>query len=252
MNNPRRLTALFLVLLAFQSLCFAKAPAINWYGFDKTFISNHYSDSAIGDITAKQFHHAQNVHGIDCGGDDGELHIGLRLPEVSLTSAEMPLTAPIVDGDVNWGLVAELPNAALANGPSLLASLEGKSATFHGYFRVWEEGHGAGASPPSNPHHVFEVHPAWGFDGGNIHFMRKNLVASVSGFSGYGATKFKPMFQAFTDGTWPLAFQDGRQLHVGLMKNANFYQLPVKVKTIHDFAGGKEITLDVFSDQAMS
>lgn len=52
--------------------------------------------------------------------------------------------------------------------------------------------------------------------------------------------------------TWPLAFQDEQQLHLGLVKNANFYQLPVKVTSINAVTNGKEVTLDVFSDQAMT
>lgn len=246
----RRIAVSLLVL--FLSANLALAQTITWYGFDQTFISSHYTDSAIGDITATQFHPAGNVHSTSCGGNDGELHIGIRLPEVQLPTDEMPLTAPVIGADPDWGLVAELPNASLGTGPTLLAQLAGMSATFHGFFRVWDEGHGAGASPPSNPHHVFELHPAWGFDGTGVHFFRKNLVKSMAGFSGYGATKFKPMFQAFNDGTWPLAFQDGQQLHLGLVRNANFYQLPVKVISINAVTNGKEVTLDVFSDQAMT
>lgn len=241
-----------LLLIFLFSFNLSVGQTITWYRFDKTFISNHYNDSAIGDITTTAFHPAGSVHSTSCGGDDGELHIGFRLPEVDLPSSQMPLTAPRSGSDPNWGMVAELPNAASGNGPSLLGQLAGMSVTFRGFFRVWDEGHGTGASPASNPHHVFEVHPAWGFDGGSIHFLKKNLVRSMAGFSGYGATKFKPMFKAFNDGTWPLAFQDGQQLHLGLVKNSNFYQLPVKVKSVHSLSGGKEFTVDVFSNQAMT
>ncbi len=239
-----RFTLFGLVIFLGASLCVGQ---ITWYRFDRTFISNHYTDSAIGDITANQFHPAHNVHSTSCGGEDGELHIGLRLPEVGLPSSQMPLTAPPAGTDPDWGLVAELPNANGGNGPALLAQLAGIPTTFHGYFRVWDEGHGQGASPPSNPHHVFEVHPAWGFDGGTVHFMRKDLVKRIPGFRGYGLAKYRPMFQAFSNGEWPLAFQDGQQLHLGLVKNANFYQIPVKVKSISSITGGRAVTVDVFS-----
>lgn len=250
MRFLHRFFQLLLVVLLLETISLGQN--LSWYGFDKTFISNHYADGAFADITAISFHPAANVHSTSCGGNDGEFHIGFRLPEVQLPGSQMPLTAPPSGSDPNWGLVAELPNASQGSGPSLLGQLAGMSVTFHGYLRVWDEGHGTGDSPPSNPHHVFEVHPAWGFDGGSVHFLKKNLVKSMTGFSGYGATKFKPMFKAFNDGTWPLAFVDGQQLHLGLVKNANFYQLPVKVKSVKAITGGKEYTVDVFSNQAMT
>jgi hypothetical protein len=51
---------------------------------------------------------------------------------------------------------------------------------------------------------------------------------------------------------WPLAYQDGGRLFVGLAKDQNFYQLPVKVKAKRSVSGGHEWTLDVFSDKAIS
>jgi hypothetical protein len=189
-----------LALLLCASLC--AGQNVTFYRFDKTFISNNYSDSAIGNLTVNQFHPAGNVHSTSCGGNNGELHIGFRLPEVGLPGNQMPLTAPPSGTDANWGAVAELPNASAGNGPSLLTQLAGTPITFHGYFRVWDEGHGQGASPPSNPHHVLEVHPAWGFDGGSIHFMRQDLVKKMPGFWSYGLAKYRPMFQSFSNGEW--------------------------------------------------
>ncbi len=239
----RYLSVLALFLCA--SICVGQT--VTFYRFDKTFISSNYSDSAIGDLTVNQFHPAGNVHSTTCGGNDGELHIGFRLPEVGLPANQMPLTAPPSGTDPNWGAVAELPNASAGNGPTLLAQLAGVSITFHGYFRVWDEGHGAGNSPPSNPHHVLEVHPAWGFDGGSLHFMRQDLVKQIPGYRGYGLAKYRPMFQAFSNGDWPLAFQDDQTLRVGLVRNSNFYQIPVKVKSISNVNGGHAATVDVYS-----
>lgn len=45
--------------------------------------------------------------------------IGMRLPEVNLPSGQMSLTNTPTGSDPNWGLVAELPNANLGNGPAL-------------------------------------------------------------------------------------------------------------------------------------
>lgn len=246
----KRTTFVLLTVLFLQTICFSQA--LTWYRFDNTFISNSYSNSAIGNLSFNNFHPAGNVHSTSCGGNDGELHIGMRLPEVALPAAQMPLTNAPSGTDPNWGLVAELPNASQGNGPSKLAQLSGQPITFQGYFRVWDEGHGSGASPPSNPHHVFEMHPAWGFKGGIVTFMQKNLVASMASYQGYGATKFKPMFQEFTNQVWPLAYQDGQTLFVGLKKNANFYQLPVRVTGITSVTGGHEVKVEVFSNQAMT
>jgi hypothetical protein len=246
-QEPQKMKRYLSVVALFLSAGLCVGQSVTYYRFDKTFISNNYSDSAIGNLTVTGFHPAANVHGTSCGGDDGELHIGFRLPEVNLPIAQMPLTAPPSGTDVNWGAVAELPNASEGNGPSLLAQLAGMSVTFHGYFRVWDEGHGVGQVFVSNPHHIFEVHPAWGFDGGSVHFMQKDLIKTMSGYRGYGRAKYVPMFQAFSNGTWPRAYQNGQRLYLGLVKNANFYQIPVKVKSIVDINGGHSVTLDVYS-----
>src|SRR5262245_43527431 len=116
MKILHRIAQVLLIVLLFQSLTLGQT--ITWYRFDMTFISNHFSDSAFGDITATTFHPAANVHSTSCGGNDGELHIGFRLPEVQLPGSQMPLTGPPNGTDPNWGLVAELPNASLGNGPS--------------------------------------------------------------------------------------------------------------------------------------
>ena len=245
----KKTTSLLVFVFLFHTVCISQS--LTWYRFDKTFITATYPDSAMGQLSFRNFHPAANVHDTSCGGDDGELHIGMRLPEVNLPTGQMPITNAPKDADANWGLVAELPNASHGNGPSRLTTLTGKPITFHGYFRVWDEGHGAGASPASNPHHVFEIHPAWGFDGTGVSFTKKNLVASMTDYSGYGASKFKPMFKAISSGAWPLAYQDGQTFFLGLVKNANFYQLPVIPTSARTIDGGHEFTVEVFSDAAM-
>jgi hypothetical protein len=59
-------------------------------------------------------------------------------------------------------------------------------------------------------------------------------------YQGFGATKFKPMLSAVSDEKWPLAYQDGGRLFVGLAKDQNFYQLPVKVREKKAVSGGHE------------
>jgi hypothetical protein len=161
----------------------------------------------------------------------------MTLPEVNLPNGQMPLSDSPGGDDEDWGVVAELPNTKSDSGKSQLAKLAGQPLKFFGYFRVWDEGHGQGHVFPSNPHHVFEVHPAWGFsgtaaNGTAVNFMRKDLVRPMESYRGFGATKFKPLFKSLTDEEWPLAFRSGGRLHLGLRRFSNFFQLPVKIKSI--------------------
>jgi hypothetical protein len=158
--NTWKVSRTCLVLCLLCSVTLAQQPKLTWYPFDATFISARYSDSAIGELPAKASQAAKNVHAETCGGDDAELHIGIKLADVNLHPNQLPLSGPVVMGDSGWGIVAELPNGKLADGPAKFAKLAGKPITFTGYFRVWDEGHAKGAVHPSNPHHVFEVHPA--------------------------------------------------------------------------------------------
>lgn len=183
---------------------------------------------------------------------DAELHIGMTLAEINLPAGQMPLSDSPEGDDEDWGIVAELPNTNAGDGKAQLALLKNKPVTFFGYFRVWDEGHSGGAVHPSNPHHVFEVHPAWGFSGTGVNFMRKDLVRPMASYRGYGATKFITLFRTLTDGEWPLAYRSGGRLHLGLMKFANFFQLPVRVRSIKSVSGGHEVRVDVYSDQAMT
>src|SRR5260370_22985184 len=84
LNRGLKMKRYLSVLALFLCVSICVGQNVTFYRFDKTFISNNYSDSAIGDLTANQFHPAGNVHPRSCGGNDGELHIGFRLPEVGL------------------------------------------------------------------------------------------------------------------------------------------------------------------------
>jgi hypothetical protein len=149
----------FLLIPALQTI-FAAPGTITWYKFNKKFVTDHFaSDSAIGMITATNWKAAATVHSIRCGGDDGELHIGL--PEAGIQfDGSHPISALAAsDGtDPRWGVVAELPNAS-EDGPDELDTLEGTQVTFSGYYRLWDEGHAHGQDGVTNPHHVLELHP---------------------------------------------------------------------------------------------
>jgi hypothetical protein len=251
--KTRKFLALVVTSLLWPSFSLAQQPTVHWYAFDNDFISANYAaDSAIAELSAKRFNAAKTVHSIKCGGNDGELHIGISLSDVRLSASQMPLTSSPDGDNQDWGLVAELPNAGDGDGPKQLKKLNGKAVTFQGYFRVWDEGHAVGVVHPSNPHHVFEVHPAWGFNGAGATFIDAGLIDSMDGYSGFGATKFKPLFKRLNDGEWPLAYQAGGSLHVGLIKDQNFYQLPVRVRKIKAVNGGHEVTVDVYSDKAQT
>jgi hypothetical protein len=249
MEGFMRKLILLLVTLAVETPVGA-APnptTYNWYRFRKDFITANYQGGvAVGSLAAKHWAAAKNAHSIDCGGSDGELHIGIF--DSGLDPGNPEPSAP--EGDATeWGVVAELPNSADGDGQSVLNQHSDSAAVFSGYFRVWDEGHSVGAVHPSNPHHVFEVHPAWGFkiDGGPK-FDRKDLIDSMSGFRGFGATIFKPLFQHLDDGDWPMVYQDDTYLYVRLIKASNFFQLPIIVQAVNGFQDGHIASVDVYSD----
>lgn len=245
MKTLRPFLATLLLVSLFTGVCVAQE--ITWYKFDRDFINARYSDSAIGTLRFTEAHPAGTIHASKCGGKDAELHIGMTLAEVQLPAGQMPLSDSPNSDDDDWGVVAELPNTRLGNGKAKLAQLAGQPIEFAGYFRVWDEGHSGGQVFPSNPHHVFEIHPAWGFRGAGVNFMRGDLVRPMATYSGYGATKYKPLFQSLNDEEWPLVFRDGGTLYVGLMKFSNFFQLPIRVKSIKSVTRGHEVKVDVFS-----
>jgi hypothetical protein len=223
------------------------AQDIRWYPFDKDFIANQYSNSAIGELRVKKFKPAQTIHSESCGGNDAEIHIGIKKNDIDLPDAQMPASGAVGPA-TKWGIVAELPNARDGDGKARLGDLENKPATFIGYFRVWDEGHAVGTVAPSNPHHVFEIHPAFAFSGEGVNFSRVDLVAAMPNYRGFGFGKFGPLLKSLGKFKWPLAYKDDDNLFVGLpFKQSNFYQLPIEVTHIKSVTGGHEITVNVFS-----
>jgi hypothetical protein len=175
------------------------------------------------------------------------LHIGIKKNDIDLPDDQMP--ASNHSGPASkWGIVAELPNAKGGDGKARLNDLSNQPVTFVGYFRVWDEGHAVGQTHPSNPHHVFEIHPAWAFSGDGVDFSRVDLVDSMPNYRGFGFGKFGPLLKSLAKSRWPLAYTDDDFLHVGLpFKQSNFYQLPIRVTFIKNVSGGHEAIVDVFS-----
>ena len=219
-----------------------------WFRFNIAFIEARYAtDSAIGELEALNWARASRVHSVSCGGNDGELHIGSFEHEIDVPQAQRPVSHPM-ELDEDWGIVYELPNARDGNGPALLTNSGPDSpATFRGYFRVWNEGHGSGAVFPSNPHHVLELHPACGFTVGNTVFDAPELVAPIAGYRAYGITRLRQFLEPLEDGDWPLVYRDGDDLVVSLQRSQNFFQFPAIVRSKTAVTGGHELILDIFS-----
>jgi hypothetical protein len=252
MKLLRHLTLGFVLIFLTTS---AAGQDIRWYGFDRDFINKQYSSSsAIGNISVTRSDRARSgAHSDRCGGDDAELHIGALLTNVDLPDAQKPLSKPSVGKTATWGIVVELPNSNKADGKAKFDEAQRKPLTFTGYFRVWDEGHAVGSFHPSNPHHVFEVHPAWAFAGNGVTFKRPDLVSTMDRYRGFNVNKVKPILQAFSNGVWPRAYKTKDLLFVGMLfRQSNFYQLPIKVTNIKKVSGGHEVTVDVFENGSMT
>ena len=85
-----------LLVLTVTCLAFTTSAQTTWYKFSKDFINSHYpNDSAIGKLEATTVAPAKNVHAISCGGNDGELHIGIDRADVLGPGADgQPFSAP--------------------------------------------------------------------------------------------------------------------------------------------------------------
>jgi hypothetical protein len=178
-----------------------------WFKFNKAFINANYaSGEALGTVHAQTWDAAGTVYPTKCGGSDGELHVGSKDAGLDLPNSQSPLSGKAFDDNADWGIVFELPDAKAGNGPVTLTKNVGKTLTFNGYFRVWNEGHWKGPVHSSNPHHVFEVHPAWRltFQGGS--FDEPSLTRTMTGYRGFGLSKYEKVLDEAGD--WLKAYQD--------------------------------------------
>lgn len=243
------------VVICLLAASLASQAQTKWYKFSKDFIDKYYAaDSAIGTIETKDDAPAKNVHSISCGGNDGELHIGVPGHGLPAPGGH-PMSAPADESadPIEFGLVAEPVNLSAAT-KNAAQALKGQEATFEGYYRAWNEGHDTESGAPSNPPHVLEVHPVWAFEGaGNKIDVPDSIhpMATRTGtvYQGYGASKFRPLLESMTREEWLHVYEDDTFVYVELARASNFYQLPVQVNDdVHDVHGGVEVTVDVFSD----
>jgi len=232
---------------------FLCAPPLNaqnkWYKFSKAFITQHYNGtdfSAIGSVQASEAYPAHTIHSVSCGGNDGELHIGIPGNGVVWTNAGSEAISGLAGQTTSdFGVVAEPPNvhAALENG---LVAADGQSAQFLGYFRVWNEGHDTGTVYASNPHHVLELHPVWGIQMGSVNNAPDgSVVFSMPHYHGYGASKFRSLLESAS--TWLKVYEDVGFVYVQMPRAQNFYQIRVTIRQVKPYAGGRAAVADVYS-----
>jgi hypothetical protein len=245
---------LLLVLCATVNLIAATSAAtLTWYKFSKDFITQHYSsDSAIGKLASKNPQPAKNKHTISCGGNDGEIHIGLAANSLDWQHQPQTLSSAMADTNEEFGVVAEPVNMTTKTLQSI-QELPGNETTFVGYFRTWNEGHdrATGNIPPSNPNHVIEVHPIWAFQSDAADFDSSASIAPMKGYAGYGASKLRPLLESVTQQKWLRVYEDDEYVYVQIAKQQNFYQLPVIIRGgPQPITGGISVAADVFSDAA--
>jgi len=241
------------LLVAASSLPAATAPQLTWYRFSKDFITQHYAvDSAIGKLESSDPQPAKNKHSTSCGGNDGEIHIGLASDSLQWQHSGDLVNSSMAKSDEEFGVVAEPVNITTATMKAVRDS-KGQSTTFTGYFRAWNEGHdrATGKIPPSNPNHIIEVHPSWALQSDAGSFDSPTSIAPMKGYSGYGATKLRPMLESITNDEWLKAYEDDEYVYVQIAKEDNFYQLPVKLRgSVQQVSGAVTISADVYSDAA--
>jgi hypothetical protein len=218
------------------------------YRFSEGFIAAHYVEgNPIGTLEASASSPATNMHAISCGGNDGELHIGLSAQAVD--NQGIAISGP-ADSSEEFGIVAEPPNVS-ASLKNTVESIKGQTVRFGGYFRVWNEGHDVGPEAASNPHHVLEIHPVWALQSGSVNIpARAARVFPMATYAGYGASKFRPLLTGLIQNKWLKVAEDGDGfLLVQLQKADNFYQLPVIPRQLKQMPRGIVAIVDVFSDQ---
>ncbi len=251
----RTLLIVTLVLCATTSLAAQarKSPSLIWFKFSKDFIAKHYApDSALGELVTSDPRPARTVHRSTCGGNDGEIHIGIFPDSMRGDNQHGVPSSSLATNDTEFGAVAEPANLTPATA-KLVQEIKGNETTFTGYFRTWNEGHYTGAVHDSNPHHVLEVHPSWAFQSqaANVDFNSPQSIAPMKGYQGYGASHFRALLESLTTEQWLKVYEDDQFVYVELAKADNFYQLPIKITgNAQEIKGGTSITVDVFSDTA--
>jgi hypothetical protein len=153
----RKGTALLSALLLASSA--APAETLN---LSPDFVNRNMNRATIA-IQFELDAHLTSPHAISSSGDDGDVHMAGRAPEVQL-----PMVAEIM----NAGLDAQSASLTLMNQTS-----QGQTIPIVGAWRIWFEHPSPGDQTQgdpvdvpnnSNPDHVFEIHPITRFGGNDI------------------------------------------------------------------------------------
>jgi hypothetical protein len=136
--------------------------------------------------------HLTSPHAIGRSGDDGDIHMAGRAPEVQL-----PMVAEIM----NAGQDPESESVRLMNNTGA-----GQTVPLTGVWRIWFEHPSAGDQTQgenvdvpanSNPDHVFEIHPITNFDGQDIADASLVPITAPSDGHAYDAYPASVAFAAY-------------------------------------------------------
>jgi hypothetical protein len=136
--------------------------------------------------------HLTSPHQIGRSGDDGDIHMAGRAPEVQL-----PMVAEIM----NAGQSAESASVHLMNNTPT-----GQTVPLTGVWRIWFEhpspgdqtqGDPVGIPANSNPDHVFEIHPITNFDGQDVADSSLVPITDPSDGHSYSAYPANTAFAAY-------------------------------------------------------
>lgn len=240
-----RLFRTFVVVLWMS--CVAHSQDV-WFRFDKGFVTSHIDAvTGFGSITANEAHPSA-VHPASCGGKDGEVHVGVLEDDIVWTNPQGTSSSGLGDGSEDqWGIVVE-PVNLVSGQKAKIDTVAQARAVYSGYFRVWNEGHYQGVFHESNPHHVMELHPAWGYDGSGEVSNRPSSIRPMPGYAGYGASKFKPLLRSIVDDDCLQTYEDDDSVYIQIRKADNFYQLPVIVRQISTVGAARHAVVDVYSN----
>jgi hypothetical protein len=172
---------------------------------------------------------------------DGDMHVAGRAPEIGLAT------------------VAEIQNAKeVPDAVGAVHEVEGTGTAIPvtGVWRIWPEhggdsNHiqqtGAGApfegEPPTNPPHVFEIHPI-------IKLGDQDISGTLHPIEGFEAKEAEPAFLRYEAGTFEIIPSDGRVRMRMRMMGFNYVKFLMKLrKRFHREDDGEFISAAIYSDK---
>ncbi len=186
MKTARKTTALISALLLLSSTLPAETLTLS-----ADFV-NQNKNRATMTVQFELDAHLTSPHRIVRDGDDGDVHMAGRAPEVQL---------PMVVEIMNAGLDAQSASVDLMN-----QTPSGQTVPMAGVWRIWFEhpspgdqtqGDPVDVPANSNPDHVFEIHPITSFGGQDIADSSLIPIADPSDGHAYEAYPANTAFTAY-------------------------------------------------------